>query len=73
MSRWTLYRKQHQRRQHAFLLLTLSGAIRPAHVEIPYSRERRFAKGTSPIVDRVETIKPSIWTLDIRELFSKTA
>jgi hypothetical protein len=33
MTRWTRYRQRYQRRRNAFLLLTLSGAIRQADVE----------------------------------------
>ena len=35
MSRWTQYLERYERRRNAFLLLTLSGAIRPAEVEAP--------------------------------------
>lgn len=38
MSGWTQYREQCHRRRNAFLLLMLSGAIRPAHAELPQFR-----------------------------------
>ena len=40
MSRWALYRQRYQRRRNAFILFTLSGAIRSADVEIAFFRER---------------------------------
>lgn len=39
MSRWTLDRERGQRKWKALLLLTLSGAIRPADMELRYLRE----------------------------------
>ena len=34
LARWSRYRHQYQRKRKAFLLLTLSGAVRPANVEL---------------------------------------
>jgi hypothetical protein len=44
MSRWMQRRRGYERKRNAFLLLTLSGAVRSADVEIPYSRERRVCE-----------------------------
>jgi hypothetical protein len=73
MSRWLLYRKHYQQRRNAFLLLTLSGAIRPADVEVPYCRERRLAKPSNVVVDPVPKPQQSIWCMDIRELVFRKA
>ena len=76
MSRWTQRRKKRQQRRNAFLLLTLSGAIRPADVELPYGRERMLAR---PGSRRHSADNPmprgehSIWTMDLRQLFFKNA
>jgi hypothetical protein len=34
LARWRRYRNQYHRKRNAFLLLTLSGAVRPANVEL---------------------------------------
>lgn len=75
MSQWTQRRKQYQQRRNAFLLLTLSGAIRSADVEVPYFRERRLrrqAEGNSG-ADLESRVKQSIWLMDLRKLFSHNA
>jgi hypothetical protein len=46
MSRWKQRRKRYEQKRNAFLLLTLSGAVRSADVEVPYCRERRLAKAS---------------------------
>jgi hypothetical protein len=38
MTRWTRYRVRYQRKRNALLLLTMSGAIRSADVEVPFLR-----------------------------------
>ena len=66
MSRWTQYRERCQRRRNAFLLLTMSGVIRSADMEVPYFR-REMAGGPASRAEQ------SIWSLDLRNLFSKKA
>jgi hypothetical protein len=76
MSRWTLYRQRYQRKRNAFLLLTLSGAIRSADVEVPFLRERRFKgsqKEALSTTDALADTKQSIWSMDLRQLFSQNA
>ena len=73
ISRWMLSRKRYQKRRNAFLLLTLSGAIRPADVELPYCRERRLAKPSNAGTDAVPEAEPSLWSMDIRELVFRKA
>lgn len=75
MARWTQRRKQYQQRRNAFLLLTLSGAIRSADVEVPYFRERRLRKqsGGNSGADLEPHVKQSIWFMDLRKLFSPNA
>ena len=73
---WTERRRKYQQRRNAFRLLTLSGAIRSADVELSYCREtmiptqgnRRHSAGNS-----IAPGEHSIWTMDIRELFFKNA
>jgi hypothetical protein len=74
MSRWMLYRQKYQRRRNALLLLTLSGAIRSADVEVSFLRERRFSgprKGATSTADALPHAGQSIWSMDLRRLFSK--
>ena len=68
MSRWMQRRRRYEKKRNAFLLLTLSGAVRSADVEIPYSRERRFAKPSNVGGHAIPKAEPSIWSMDIREL-----
>jgi hypothetical protein len=73
MSRWTEYRNRRQQKRNAFVLLTLSGAIRSADVEIPYLRELRVEKQTTRKLDAVlaPQVKQSICSMDLKDLFSK--
>ena len=75
MSRWAQYRERYTRRKNAFLLLTLSGTIRSADVELAYCRER-LATGTGrrqcSALDGGRE-KQSIWAMDLRQLFLKRA
>jgi hypothetical protein len=76
MSQWTERRKKYQQRRNAFLLLTLSGAIRSADVELPYCRERMMARPAGPRHSAGNAIprgEHSIWTMDLRQLFFKNA
>jgi hypothetical protein len=73
MSRWMQGRRRYEKKRNAFLLLTLSGAVRSADVEIPYSRERRFAKQSNFASNPVPSAEPSIWSMDIRELVFRKA
>ena len=76
MSRWTLYRKEYHRRQNALLLLTLSGTIRSGDVEVPYLRETRFRglrSAGSSTADPVPQVEQSLWSMDLRQIFSKNA
>ena len=76
MSRWTLYRQRYRQRRNAFLLLTLSGAIRSAEVEVSFLRERRFTgprKGATSTADALPPAEQTIWSMDLRQLFSKHA
>ena len=68
MTRWMQRRKRYQQTRNAFLLLTISGAVRSADVEVPYCRERRVAMPSSAVKDAVAKAKPSIWSMDLREL-----
>ena len=68
MTRWMQRRKRYQQTRNAFVLLTISGVVRLADVEVPYCRERRVAKRSNPVTDPVPNAKPSIWSVDIREL-----
>src|SRR5688572_33136724 len=68
MSRWMQRRRHYEKKRNAFLLLTLSGAVRSADVEIPYSRERRVAKQSNFASNPVPSAEPSIWSMDISEL-----
>jgi hypothetical protein len=73
MSRWTQYRDQYRRRRNAFRLLTMSGAIRSADVEVPYFRERRageVGRGGNSVADLAAQ---SIWSMDLRRLFCSKA
>jgi hypothetical protein len=65
MSRWMQYRERYQQKRNAFLLLTLSGVIRSADVEVPYFR------GT--MAGGLGQAEHSIWSMDLRHLFSKVA
>jgi hypothetical protein len=76
MSRWMLYRKRYQRKRNALLLLTLSGSIRPADVEVPYYRERMASEvrgRASSVLDPIPKVERSIWFMDIRELVFRKA
>ena len=76
MSRWTQYLERYERRRNAFLLLTLSGAIRPAEVEAPCFRGRMadgLGRGATSALDPVPQAEQSIWSMDLRQLFSKKA
>ena len=76
MSRWMLYRQRYQRKRNAFLLLTLSGAIRSADVEVSFLRERTCSaspNAAGSTTDPLPYSKPSIWSMDVRQLFSKHA
>lgn len=72
MSRWMQYRERYQRKRNAFRLLTMSGAIRSADVEVPYLRETRFKgrrSGGSSTVNPVPQVAQSIWTMDLKQRF----
>ncbi|HKU51392.1 MAG TPA: hypothetical protein VJQ25_02910, partial [Nitrospira sp.] len=73
MTRWLQRRKRYQQTRNAFLLLTISGAVRSADVEVPYCRERRVAMPSKPVPDTPGKAKPSIWSMDLRELVFRTA
>ena len=77
MSRWTRYRQLKQRKRNAFVLLTMSGAIRSADVEVPFLRETRCSgprRGLSSTADGIPQAEhPSIWSMDLRQLFSRNA
>jgi hypothetical protein len=66
-------RRGYEKKRNAFLLLTLSGAVRSADVEMPYSRERRFAKQSNFASNPVPKAEPSIWCMDIKELVFRKA
>ena len=72
MSRLTLYRERCQGKRNAFLLLTLSGVIRPADVELPAFRDARNA---GPVANATPQAEPSAWSISFRQfveaLFSK--
>ena len=73
MTRWMQRRKRYQQTRNAFLLLTISGAVRSAHVEVPYCRERRVAMPSKAVADALMKAKPSIWSMDLRELVFRKA
>ena len=75
MTRWMQRRKRYQQTRNAFLLLTISGAVRSADVEVPYFRERRLRKqsGGNSGADLEPHVKQSIWFMDLRKLFSPNA
>jgi hypothetical protein len=74
MSRWMLYRQRYHRKRNAFLLLTLSGAIRSADVEISFLPDRKCSASQNrarTTTDPLAQSKPSIWSMHVWQLFSK--
>jgi hypothetical protein len=71
MSRWTLYRERGQRKWKVLLLLTLSGAIRPADVELRYFGKRTTdAHQCEPSLaaDPKPRAGTSIWSMGLKQL-----
>ena len=74
--RWMLNRRLYDRKRNALLLLTLSGAIRSADVEVPFLRERRFRgsqKAAGFTTHALADTKQSVWSMDLKRFFSQRA
>ena len=74
MSGWTQYREQYHRRRKAFLLLMLSGVLRPANAELPQFRESKMNGPESEaalVPPALSLPEESRWLRDIRERFFK--
>jgi hypothetical protein len=71
MSRWTQYRERYRRKRNAFVLLTVSGVIRSADMEVPFLRETRCSGRGRGLNSSAEAEHPSIWSMDLRQLFSR--
>lgn len=73
MSRWNLQRESRRRKRNALQLLAVTGAVRPADVEIRYRGTDRLLVTWSSDSDRrfseVVPNRHSIWNTDIRELW----
>jgi hypothetical protein len=73
MSRWKLQRESRRRKRIALQLLTATGAVRPADVEIRYRGTDRLLVTWSSDSDLrfSEAVgnRHSIWNTDIRELW----
>jgi hypothetical protein len=73
MSRWKLQRESRRRKRIALQLLTVTGAIRPADVEIRYRGTDRLLVTWSSDSDlrssEAVANRHSIWNTDIRELW----
>jgi hypothetical protein len=73
MSRWKLQRESRRPKRHALQLLTLTGAVRPADVEIRYRGTDRLlvtrSSDSDPRFSEAVADRPSIWNTDIWELW----
>jgi hypothetical protein len=73
MSRWKLQRESRRRKRIALQLLTLTGAVRPADVEIRYRGTDRllvtWSRDSDPQFSEAVANRHSIWNTDIRELW----
>jgi hypothetical protein len=73
MSRWKLQRESRRRKRIALQLLTLTGAVRPADVEIRYRGTDRllvtWSSDSDPRFSEAVANRHSIWNTDIRELW----
>ena len=73
---WTQRRRKYQQKRNSFLLLTLSGAIRSADVELPYCRNTMMISPGSrkhSAANAKRRGEHSIWTMDLRQFFFKNA
>src|SRR5262245_29034045 len=69
MSRRAQYRERWERKRNAFLLLTLSGAIRSADVDLPCCFPERMTAEpqTGSTTDQVPERERSIWAMNFRQ------
>jgi len=73
MSRWKLRRESRRRTRKALQLLAVTGAVRPAYVDIRYRGTDRllgtWSSDSDLRVSEAVANRPSIWNTDIRELW----